>query len=43
MTSSNGVGKDYWDRVAEKLSGPTGSKESCDYYPCHHHGQDCAL
>ena len=43
MTSSNGVGKDYWDRVAENLSGPTGSKESCDYHPCHHHGQDCTL
>ena len=40
---SEGGRKGYWDRVIECLSGPGGTNESCDHYPCHHDGQDCTL
>jgi len=35
--------KDYWDRVREGLSRPGGPDNECEYYPCHHLGQDCSL
>jgi adenosylcobyric acid synthase len=29
-------------RIIEEFErGQTGPNESCEYYPCHHHGQDC--
>ncbi|MGI5961888.1 MAG: cobyric acid synthase [Methanomassiliicoccaceae archaeon] len=43
MVDSDKARADYWHKVEEGLSGNTGSNESCDYYPCHHEGQDCTL
>ena len=43
MADSVKVRGDYWDKVVEYLSRPAGPNEGCDYYPCHHEGQDCTL
>ncbi|NLI73228.1 MAG: cobyric acid synthase [Euryarchaeota archaeon] len=43
MVDSEGEKEDYWDKVVESLSRPNGTNVDCEYYPCHHQGQDCTL
>ena len=43
MVDSGRARDDYWDKVMEYLSRPAGPNEGCDYFPCHHSGQDCTL